>query len=203
MTKKTSLRLIKGGKVKRGEPPKGKRGKKERRQNPLNRLLWYATSRAYYPSRATGVEMIAERMTKLSKRVMGREMTIATSTANEVIYDGRRRKRAYGWMLLNAEKGSIGWMRGYVPVLTDVDEEDTEIFLIDDQDLKYAIKGIQSAIRTEESMIVNTADGITFLINCLEALGSRAAADEYREFAAECRAFARRAAEVRKNADAL
>jgi len=207
MTKRAKLHIIRGGKIRggNGSPPTGGGGgkKKKRRPNPLNKLLWYATSRAYYPSRATGVEMIAERMTKLSKRIEGRQINITTSTANMVIVDCRRRCQFYGWMLMNVEKGSVGWNRGFVPILTDVDDEGFETFLLDDDDLLFAISGIKSALHTQASMIGTTANGVSFLTNCLEALGNKKAADDLREFAAECRSFARRAAEVRASADAL
>ena len=205
MTKRAKLHIIRGGKSRggNGDPPKTGGGKKKRRPNPLNKLLWYATSRAYYPNRATSVEMIAERMTKLSKRIEGRQINIATITATLVIEDGRRRSQFYGWMLMNVEKGSIGWNRGYVPILTDVDGEGVELFLIDDDDLTFAISGMQSAVRTQETMITTTANGMTFITSCLDALGNRTDADRFREFAAECRAFARRAAEIRKHAEAL
>jgi hypothetical protein len=209
--KKTKLHLIKGGKTKGsggkgGSPPPGggSRGRRAgRRPNPLNKLLWYATSRAYYTQRATSTDMIAERMTKLSRRVMGREIRVATGTASLVIDDCRRRHNFYGWTLMHVEKGSIGWNRGYVPVLMEVNEMDEEVYLIDDEDLNFAIKGLRSSVGTIESMAINDADGLTFLIGCLEALGLRAEADRFREFAAECRAFARRAAEIRKHAEAL
>jgi hypothetical protein len=207
MSKRAKLHIIRGGKLRggNGNPPKtgGGRGKKPRRPNPLNKLLWYATSRAYYPNRATGVEMIAERMTKLSKRIEGRQINVSTSTASIVIDDGRRRCQFYGWMLMNVEKGSLGWNRGYVPILSDVDSDGFELFLIDDDDLSFAISGLQSALHTQASMITTTANGVSFLTNCLEALGSKKDADNLREFAAECRSFARRAAEIRVHADAL
>lgn len=205
--KSPKLHLIRGGKKHgggghgSGPPPTGGRGRRSgRRPNPLNRLLWYATCRAYYPHRAENVQEIATRMTRLSRRVMGRQINVATSTASDVIEDGRRRHNFYAWMLMHAEKGAAGFNRGYVPVLMDVDEEDTEIFLIDDNDLLYAISGLKSSVGTIESMITNDADGLSFLIGCLEALGDKPSADRFREFAAECRAFARRAAEVRTHA---
>lgn len=218
---KPKLKLIKGDKVKfhtivggrkgvggggRGGPPPSGRGSsgRGRRLNPLNELLWYATCRAYYPTRrATGVEEIAERMTRLSRRVMGRQINVSASTATGVIYDVRRRRRTYGWMLVHVEKGSVGNNRGYVPVLADVDDVGTEIFLIDEADIDYVISGLISSVGTIESMIINDADGMSFLIGCLEALGKKREADRFREYAAEERAFARRAAEIREHAESL
>ena len=209
MTQRAKLHIIRGGKVRGGgsgsPPPTGGGGgrKKKRRPNPLNKLLWYATSRAYYPTRATSVEMIAERMTKLSKRIEGRHINISKTVADMVIHDGRRRCLFYGWELMNVEKGSIGLSRGYVPIQKDVDEEGYEVQLIDDDDLLYAQKGMQSALHTQASMINTTANAVSFITNCLEAQGKKKEADNYREFGAECRSFARRAAEVSASADAL
>jgi hypothetical protein len=209
--RKTKLHLIKGGKVKgggggKGSPPPGggsRARRRGRRANPLNDLLWAATSRAYYTQRATSTDMISERMTRLSRRVCGRQINVSPDTASLVLDDCRRRHNFYGWTVMHVEKGSVGWNRGYVPVLMEVNGEDEEVYLIDDEDLNFAIKGLRSSVGTIESMAINDADGLTFLIGCLEALGMRAEADRFREFAAECRAFARRAAEIRRHAESL
>jgi hypothetical protein len=209
--KASKLKLIRGGKVHggghKGPPPTGpgtgRRRGRGRRPNPLNRLLWYATSRAHYKTRASGAEMIADRMTKLSRSIMGRHINVTTSNAASVIFDARRRRLFYGWTPMHVKKGAADIDRGYLPVLVDVDDMDHEIFLIDDDDLLFVVKGLKSSVGTIESMVSNDADGLSFLIGCLEALGRRADADRLREFAAECRAFARRAAEVKKHAEML
>jgi hypothetical protein len=204
---KPKLKLIRGDKKGGGgapPPPSGRgRSGRGRRPNPLNQLLWYATSRAYYSQRADGVEEVARRMTRLSRRVTGREIRVSTSNASNVIFDCRRRRRFYGWTLEHVEKGRVGNNCGFVPVLMDVDDTDTEIFLIDEADLVYVVSGLKSSIGTIESMVANDADGCSFLIGCLEALGMRRDADRFREFAAECRAFALRAAEIRQHVQTL
>jgi hypothetical protein len=204
------LHLIRGGKAhggggQKGPPPPGNaRGRRKgRRPNPLNRLLWYATSRAHYSSRADSSEMIADRMTRLSRRIMGRHINVTVSNTNTTIFDARRRRHFYGWTLMHVEKGAAGLNRGYIPVLIDTDTQDHEVFLIDDEDIEHVIAGLNSSVATMESMAANEADGLSFYIGCLEALDRRADADRYREFAAECRAFARRAAEVRQHAQNL
>lgn len=211
--KPAKLHLIKGGKTKAGGSGKGggpppptatrRGGGRRRRPNPLNQLLWYVTSRAKYPQRAISVEDIATRMTRQSQRIMGRHINVSNTNAATVIDDGRRRRAFYGWMLLHVEKGAKGDNRGYVPVLADVDDQDTEVFLIDDDDLRFTVSGLVSSVGTVESMIANDADGLSFLIGCLEALDMKSDADRFREFAAECRAFSRRAAEVKRHAETL
>jgi hypothetical protein len=205
--KNTKLTLIKGGSVstKKGggsTPPPKPKFKKKQRPHPLNNLLWMATSRIYYPHRATSTDDVAKRMTKLSRRVIGRHLDVTAATATQVIFDCRRRHRAYSWTLFHAQKGS-GDLCGFVPVPCDVDEDEIEIYLIDDDDIGFIEAGLKSSIGTVSSMIDNDASALTLLIGCLEAQGKRKEADRWREFAAELRTFSRRAAEIRKHAEVV
>ena len=204
------LKLLRGGKITHpggGKlPPPGGGGtggsSRPRQLNPMNDLLWAATSRAYYRHRATSVDVVAERMTRLSLRIMRRHIDVTHATAQQIIYDGRRRNMAYGWMLAHAQKGS-GEFCGFVPVLRDCDETGHELFLLDADDIEFVKFGLISSVGTYRSMVRNEAEGLSLLIACLDELGMRAEADEFREFAAECRAFSRRAQEMYTQALAL
>ena len=206
--RKSKLVLITGGKLARGgggggPPPTSRSRRGGRRPNPLNQLLWYATSRAIYGQRATSVENIAERMTRLSNRVLGRHISVANSTASDVILDCRRRRHNYGWTLMHVEKGSIGFHRGYVTMLIDLTDQDEELYLIDSTDLDFVVRGLTSSLRTTESMMNNDADGIMFTINVLNDLGNTAGAARLALTSQKLRNAATIVSDVRREVEAL
>jgi hypothetical protein len=166
-------------------------------------LLWHATSRTHYAQRATSVEMIADRMTLLSLRIMGRHINVAISTASELIDDCRRRKLAYGWFPLHVQKGSIGYKRGYATVLTDLTDKDEVLYVLDEADLTFGSKGLLSSLRTIESMLKNDADGATFMIQTLEATGATASADKLRNTAERLRTAAEAVTAARREIETL
>jgi hypothetical protein len=166
-------------------------------------LLWYATSRAVYAQRASSVEMIAERMTRLSNRVLGRSVNVATSTASYLIEDCRRRKFAYGWMILHAQKGQVGYNRGYVTALCDLTDEDEEVYLFDAADLSFGISGLISSLKTSESMVKNDADGMELAVATLEAMGDTAMANKLRPISTRLPGLAGMITAIRRDVEAL
>ena len=142
-------------------------------------------------------------MTRLSRQILGRHVNVATSTASFVIEDCRRRKLAYGWFLLHAQKGSIGYRRGYVTVLTDLTDQDEVFYLLDEADVSFGVSGLVSSVRTVESMIKNDVDGTAFAIMSLDATGATATADRLRTAAERLRVAAEAVTAARREIETL
>lgn len=171
-------------------PPPSRRGRRSR-PNPLNELLWAATSHVYYRHRANSVSEVATRMTNLSRRVLGRRIEVSRAMAEHCIYDNRRKRLNYGWMLMHVQKGSEGFTRGFVPVLVDVDGEGFDQYLLDEADMVFVRDGLRSSVQTIVSMVLNDADGMGFYLGILDRQG-RAVSDVMREARDDLRSAARR-----------
>jgi hypothetical protein len=187
------LVLVRGGKVERTGG--GKKRKKASRLNPLNDLLWRVTSKIFYTQRASSIEEVAQRMTRMSKKVLGYQVNVSRSAADHCILDCRRRKRTYGWFPMHVQKGAFGLQRGLVPMLVDVDDESYERFLLDEEDMVFIYAGFKSSLLTISSMLANDADGTAFMIGLCEAMGNPID-DIVKEFAEDIRFIARKAAKA-------
>lgn len=173
-----TLHLINTGiKSGRGGGGGGGHGSKKmgRRKNPYNDLLFYAMSHVYYVKRANLVEEVAARMTRLSKRILGRYAIFRKDQVDYIILDARKKRLNYGWHPMHVQKGADGIHRGYVPILIDVDDEDYELALIDDEDIVFVEMGLASSLHTIATMVRHDADGIAYVVAFREAMGKSCA----------------------------
>jgi hypothetical protein len=202
-----------GGASPPGSPPSGGgrrgSGRRRRRGNPLNELLWFAVNKIYYPNRASSIDDVARRMTRLSQRVMGRHINVTPQIASYLVFDCRRRRSLYNWTIWQAQKGAEGFERGFVPVLYQRHSDDTSIYLpYDLADAIFYIAGTISATGTVASMLENIAESAAIMANMLEDgqipnASGRLTPVMMRDFARACRDTAVRARNIARTAAAI
>lgn len=207
----TKLLLIQGNKAARGNGGSSggggggghhHGGRRHRRPlNPLNELLWYAMSRVYYRRRSASDEETATRMTNLSRRVLGRHVTVTRDAVSYLKDDCYRRRLGYGWFPHHAQKGADGNLRGYIPILCDVDSDDQEYYLLDVADVDFIKAGFKSNWRTAGSHVERGAIALELVVNFMDATGVDPGA--LRDFVADCRSLSRRASDIVRRAGTL
>lgn len=130
--------------------------RRRRRRHFLAPLLWYATCRAFFAERATTVNEVAERMTRLSRQILGRYYDVSAQQAERVLAVVRDTPLAYGFGYPHVQKGS-GEDRAYVPIQTDYDPALGRAFLVDDDDLDSIKQGAVSSLTTLATMMQHEA----------------------------------------------
>lgn len=131
--------VIDGGKG--GEPPK-----KPFHPHWLSEYLW----RAIYPRHAYNMEQIRTRIQKLVKT------PISPAQADDVMNHVRSHCYDYNWTVEHVQKGAVGEMRMYFPILLDKDDPDFYV-MDDDKYQAYMRYGAYSSVRTIASMAAHEA----------------------------------------------
>jgi hypothetical protein len=132
-------------------------GRRRRRRHWLAPLLWYATSRAFFMERAKSIAEIAERMTRLSRQILGQHYEVENRQVEHVLGTVRDTPLAYGVGYPHVQKGAIGLNRQYVPILTDYDVALGRAYLVDDEDCEATKKGAISSLTTCATMLRHEA----------------------------------------------
>ena len=167
-----------------------------RRPHWLANLLWYATCRAFYDLRANNTAEIADRMTDLSDQILGHHYNVTEQQAAHCLAVVRRSPFAYGFTEVHVEKGAFGLVRGYVPILVDLDQMHHPVTLIDEDDLRFCGFGMASSAQTVATMLRNEAVVVGLLAGLFDARYTATAATwqqvaaEAEELAAVARTFA-------------